>query len=112
MGTLLTAVVLVGTVVAIRHAIAVVVPVDALSVSAYELRRQASCTHTNERIDNQYDRLYGNDCLNNLCLQSTRVENNVLEPVRVNVTEERFIISFFFVLFFCIFLRISFVHST
>lgn len=41
---ILTAVVFIGSVVAILHAIAVFVTVDALSVSAYELGRGTSCT--------------------------------------------------------------------
>lgn len=46
---ILTAVVFVGTVVTVQHAIAVFVAVDALSVSAYEFRRGASCAQK-ERV--------------------------------------------------------------
>lgn len=42
--TILTAIVFIGSIVAILHAIAVSVTVDALPVSAYEFGRRTSCT--------------------------------------------------------------------
>lgn len=42
--TILTAIVFIGSIVAVLHAIAVFIIVDTLPVSAYELVRRASCT--------------------------------------------------------------------
>lgn len=58
--TILTAVVFIGSIVAILHAIAVFVIVDALSVSAYELGRRTSCTKK-ENVD-CYTQFYENYC--------------------------------------------------
>lgn len=44
--TILTAIVFIRSIVAILHAIAVLITVDTLPVSAYELGRRTSCRNT------------------------------------------------------------------
>lgn len=85
--TVLTALVLVGAVVAILHAIAVFALVDALSVPAQELRRQASCTKTRENCRLAGSVMWKQVCDITIYAQPAKITNS--ELVRANVTEKQ-----------------------